>query len=465
MNILDVLKPVINRIIQVGGTPCVVGGAVRDFVMGIEPKDYDIEVFDLLQDELIQILSEFGKVDLVGKSFGIIRFVTEGQAFDFSSPRKDNKIAAGHTGFDVTIDPFMSFIDSAKRRDLTMNGLIYDIKNDDVIDPFGGLIDIHRKEIRHISDEQFSEDPLRVLRIMQFAGRFDMGVHKDTNWQCYSLIDNLKEISTDRIWIEWEKWASKSIKPSKGLHFLWISCVSYMWPEIEDLAWTEQDEEHHPEGDVFYHTKWVCDAMADICAREGITGERKTVLMLAALCHDFGKPATTERIEGKDIRAYGHDVAGEEPTKRFLKAIGAPKHLIDRIVPLVVNHMQHVYFKHMLKDPNCNQRTKDKFVRRLSAKVNIEDFVLLAEADHSGRPPIPAHCPEEAQEILQIARALSVHTEPPKPILMGRHLIEMGYVPGKEMGVILKKAYNLQLDGEFTTLQEVMEWLNNDNNS
>lgn len=457
MEIPSEIKAVISHIIDYGGTPCIVGGAVRDHVMGIIPKDYDIEVYDILPDELFTLLQQHGYVDVVGRSFGIFKFVNNGQAFDFSVPRKDSKIGMEHTDFEVTTNPFLSFEEAAKRRDLTMNSLIYDIKTDSIIDPFNGLSDMYKRMIVHTDNATFGDDPLRVLRIFQFAGRFDMDVNVHTSAICMDLRETFDSISKDRVWIEWEKWALKSVKPSKGLNFLWQSGWTDNFPEIATLAETEQEPDHHPEGNVFKHTMFVCDAMARLFKYTPLTDDQKVVLMLAALCHDFGKPATTEYVEGKGITAYGHDVAGEEPTRSFLERIGAPKDIIERVVPLVVNHMQHVYFGHMLKTTD-SEKAKQRFVRRLATKVNIEELSLVAEADHSGRPPIEPHMPESMYEILEIAESLGVEDTAPKPILMGRHLIEQGIHPGRTMGEMLKAAFEAQLDGKFDTLEGAIEW-------
>ena len=449
MKIKNELREILEKIQLAGGQGLVVGGSVRDYLIdpNIEPKDLDVEVYRLPVDELVELLQGYGKVDQVGKSFGVIKLTTKQTDYDFSLPRTENKEGKGHTGFMVEVDPNISPRQAARRRDFTINSIAYDPLAEEFIDHFGGMLDL-KCGLLEPTSEAFSEDPLRVLRGFQFAARFNLIGRWETHDLCESLLDEYKDLSKERVWGEWYKWATKSVNPSMGLEFLdhcgWLT----LYPELEALKDVEQDSEYHPEGDVFIHTQHVVDAAARICARENITGYRRAVVVFAALCHDLGKPSCTDFIDGR-WRSRGHEQSGAEPTRSFLDSIGCPKAIADQVIPLVERHLAHL---------SCES---SRSVRRLAgaiAPATIEDLVLVIEADHSGRPPLEAKLPERAARLLELAKKNNCNESVIKPILLGRHLI--GKVqPGKEYKGILSRAFEAQLDGEFVCLRGAVEWL------
>ena len=438
------IREIEKRVIAQGGQLFFVGGCVRDEVMDVSIKDIDIEVFGISPAELTLILKDFGKVDLVGQSFGVIKLTTEDEDFDFSFPRRDNKVGVGHKGFEVEVDHTMTPIEAARRRDFTWNGMSMTISGE-IIDPFGGIDDIKAKRIRHIS-ESFAEDPLRVLRGFQFAGRFNMKVCNETAELCKSLKSEFHTLPKERIWEEWKKWALKSQKPSAGLKFLvdteWVS----LFPEIEFMTDWPQEPEWHPEGDVFEHTCFVVDEAARIS--EGLNDDSKMAAMFGALCHDMGKVVTTEKSSIGRWISHGHDIAGEPFARSFMESIGAPKQLTERVVEIVKEHMVHVH---------TDKPTK-RFVRRFLNRLNnasFEDIMIIVEADHSGRPPLPKSIPDKMLMIRDIVEEIGAEI---KPILMGRHLIDLGVKPGIEMGQFLRSAFEVQLDGYFQNEEEAIEW-------
>lgn len=448
----DHVKHVCDAIIGAGGKPYFVGGCVRDKVLGFEPKDIDIEVFCLEAEDLKDIVSQFGKVDEVGRSFGVLKlWLDDGVDVDISLPRKDSKSGNGHRGFDVKVNPMMGTFEASSRRDFTMNALMMDCDTGEMIDHHGGEIDINLGVIRHVDSDHFYEDPLRPLRAMQFSGRFVMKVHEQTADLCKVMFDggDWRSLPVERVWSEWEKWAIKSPVPSYGLRALvdigWIS----MFPEIESLVHLHQCPVWHPEGTVFNHTCHTVDKMEELLSEKGIAGDDKLVLMLAALCHDFGKVTTTAFEDGR-IRSKGHAQAGEEPARSFLKRIGAPVSIVERVVPLVVEHM------------TCwDGKFSNRAVRRLANRLHpatIEELHLVVRADFMGRPPLDNDDPFEKLSV--IAERLSVLRSKPKPILLGRHLIDRGVKPGPEMGKILREAFEEQLDGAFDGLDGALSWFN-----
>ena len=429
-----------------------VGGCVRDWLLGGANKDYDIEVFGLDYEALASVLSRWGKVDLVGRSFGVIKLTTAARhTYDFSIPRRDSKSAPGHKGFQVTFDPSLTPQQAAARRDFTINSLMYDPRERTLLDFFNGEADLRSKILRHTS-AAFPEDPLRVLRGMQFAARFDLQPATETVELSQSIKGTYQELARERVREEWFKWAEKSARPSRGLEFLVATEWIEHFPELNSMRGVRQDPEWHPEGDVFVHTAHCCDAMASLSEWKGSNPETRIVYMLAVLTHDTGKALTTvEAMKRGKLRIIspGHEEAGGSLAESFLERINAPRTIRGRVVPLVVNHMAHF------------QTVSDRAVRRLAKRLepeNIDGLITLMKADSFGRPPLPREVPASVRAISEKADELAVRKEPPEPILLGRHLLEFGFAPGKALGQVLHAAYEAQLAGDFTNLQTALDW-------
>jgi putative nucleotidyltransferase with HDIG domain len=680
VNIPQELQNIIDGLSSLGARPLLVGGCVRDHLMGIEPKDYDVEVFNIYPEQLAHCLRYFGRVDEVGKSFGVLKV----RGFDFSVPRRDNKVGACHKDFNVVCDPKMSVEDACSRRDFTINSMAYDPQTNQIIDPFNGQYDMGVKVLEPTSSA-FKEDPLRVLRAFQFSGRFSMHSSFILNNYAREIKYEYNSLPKERVWGEWQKWAEKSVDPSCGLALLrdtmWIS----LYPELNELIGCLQEPEWHPEGwlrtssisfnsditgstlsawenrsfafrelfssaiaddttipsstgatqtqtvyrsffnsffttdytrffrvrpsfffspaiiakserfmffgrgetsttdkivrimlkipnscmntivntgvddlqiidsvisrisvfmmnvftpfklsaemilhdnsvntscstsslptgikipsrmyvdftsstvdgyvkfvfdfciddlhintpigentnnthdytpdfqcyevyqgDVWEHTMQVCDAMSEICHRENIAGEDKVVLMLAALCHDLGKPATTYTREDGRIVSPGHAEVGVDISRRFLNSIGCFPRIIDRVLPLVKEHLAHI-------QKDVSARTVRRLANRLGV-ATIKELAWLTEADHSGRSPLPGGMPDGMKRILEISEEIQLTTSKPQPILMGKDLIACGVAPGKKMGEILADAFEAQLNGEFTDKDGAVEWFKN----
>jgi tRNA nucleotidyltransferase (CCA-adding enzyme) len=430
-----------------------VGGCVRDALLGSPGKDFDVEVFGIGYETLAQALSRWGKVDLVGQSFGVVKLNTGGgYSYDFTIPRKDSKIAPGHKGFAVELDPAITPAQAAARRDFTINSLMFDPRAGAMLDFFGGAADLERRILRH-TGPAFVEDPLRVLRGMQLAARFNLQPAAETVELCRQIKAGFSELAAQRVRDEWFKWAEKSAVPSAGLNFLAATGWVDHFPEINALIGTPQDPEWHPEGDVFIHTGHCCDAMARLPGWQSAGPESRAVYMLAILAHDFGKPATTQTAlkDGRlRIVSPGHDALGGQLAQTFLERIHAPLDIQARVVPLVVNHIIHF------------QCLTDRALRRLAKRLepdNIQGLCLVITADSMGRPPRPVAEPENVRRLLARAHELQVQEKPPAPLLLGRHLLELGLTPGKDFGVILDRAYEAQLEGDFFDLTHALEWL------
>lgn len=430
-----------------------VGGCVRDAVLGVAQKDIDVEVFGTTWEALERALAHFGRTHLVGRSFGVMKLRLEsGLEVDFSLPRRDSKVGPGHRGFEVTVDPWLSLDEAAARRDFTINSLAWDPRSDAVLDFFGGQADLRSGTLRHTS-AAFSDDPLRVLRGMQFAGRFNLVAAPETVALCREMLPAFAELPVERLREEWWKWATKSVAPAAGLRFLvdcgWIAA----FPELAALLGCPQDPEWHPEGDVFVHTCHCCNAMTGLADWQVADETDKAVLMFAILTHDFGKPATTEAVvrDGRSrIVSPGHEPVGGPIAEGFLARIGVPLQMRERVVPLVVNHLAHL------------QVHTERSVRRLAARLapeTIGRLCTVVTADHCGRPPLPELAPSGVAILRGLAETMRVQDAAPKPLLQGRHLLARGMAPGPHIGSLLAEAFEAQLDGQFDEVEGGLRWV------
>lgn len=430
-----------------------VGGCVRDALLGHPGKDFDVEVFGVGYDNLAKALSRYGRTDLVGRSFGVVKLTTGSEhTYDFTIPRRDSKVAPGHKGFNVEFDTNITPKDAAARRDFTINSMMYDPRKREVLDFFGGRSDLESRILRHTS-AAFTEDPLRVLRGMQFISRFDLTPAPATLKLCREISNHHGQLAPERVREEWFKWAAKSKVPSAGLKYLVDTDWIEHYPELKACINTPQEPEWHPEGDVFVHTCHCCDALVRLPQWQQEDEQSRIAHMLTILTHDFGKPKTT-RQELKDgvmrLTSPGHDEVGADLAKQFMDRINIPLAIQQRVIPLVRNHLFHF------------QNITDRGVRRLAKRLdpeNIEALALIMTADSMGRPPRPPRVPENVTKLLEKAHELEVRTKPAQPILMGRHLIELGMPPGERFGQILHSAYEAQLEGVFSSLEGAIEWL------
>lgn len=427
------------------------GGCVRDALLDYSPKDFDVEVYGVTYEQLVSALSKWGKTDLVGRSFGVVKlYLRDGAQYDFSLARKDSKTAPGHKGFAVEFAPELTLQEATARRDFTINSLLFDPRTNQVIDLHRGQRDLEERILRHTS-AAFVEDPLRVLRGFQFAARFELRAAPETIELCRSIKHTIGELAKERVWHEWCKWSVKSAKPSIGLQFLrdceWLE----HYPEIRSLIGMPQDPRWHPEGDVFVHTCHCLDAMARLPEWQQADENSKIVLMFALLTHDFGK-ATTTIVAEDGITSAGHESASAPLAETFLERIAAPLYLRERIAPLIVNHMFHT------------ETVTDRSVRRLARRLapeSVESLAILMTADSMGRPPRPPKVPTIVESLRAKAAELDVQAHAPKPILQGRHLIESGMRPGPDFAPILDAAFEAQLDGAFNDVDGARAWLRN----
>lgn len=430
------LEAICSLVADAGGRALVVGGSVRDAALGIEAKDLDLEVYGVEPTQLETLLAKRFAIDLVGKSFGVIK--VKGLPIDVGLPRRESKAGLGHRSFEILSDPSMDIEEAQSRRDFTINAIYLDPLTCEVIDHFGGLDDLNARVLRHTS-EKFSEDPLRVLRGMQFAARFELTVAPKTVELCRSI--EPEGLPSERLFEEWKKLILTGVRPSRGLDFLRESGWIQYTPELEALVGCEQDESWHPEGDVWNHTIQCMD----VFARERI-GEswEDLVVGFALLCHDMGKPSTTS-VENGRIRSLRHEHEGEAPARAFLSRLTNQRELADHVVPLIVAHLQPtLLFK---------AKAGSSAIRRLAQRVGrIDRLVRVARADQLGRGSPDIAFPA-GEWLLDEAEALKVSESSPEPLIKGRHLIELGLDPGPHFGMILEECFEAQIEGRFDSIE------------
>ena len=428
-----------------GGRALLVGGCVRDSLLNIPAKDVDIEVYGLRADEIEQTLQRKFRLNTVGRSFGV--FIVKGFNIDIALPRRESKVGPRHTDFVVEGDPLMSHEEAASRRDFTVNAISFDLLTEELIDPCQGANDLKTGYLRHVSDA-FGEDPLRVLRGMQFVARFNLEAAPETLELCRTLTP--EHLPPERLWDEWKKLILKGIHISKGLHFLQACGWLRYFPELEALVGCEQDPIWHPEGDVWTHT---CHCM-DAFARNRIDQEWENLVVgLAVLCHDMGKPVSTfvDSDTGR-IRSPQHDIRGVPIARVFLERMTRQKKIFEEVLPLVEYHMRPL-------DLYKNQ-AGDNALRRLATRVKrVDRLVRVTHADKSGRPPLPIGNFPEGEWLLKKATELAIRDSAPKALILGRHLIELGLEPGPHFNKLLKRCYEAQLEGEFTDIESGRTYL------
>jgi len=451
------LKEAIALLNKIGGNCRLVGGCVRDALLGNEPSDFDVEVYGLEIEAIVEALRKTGRTDLVGKSFAVIKLWTQGTEYDFTVPRTECKSGTGHRGFEVQADPNLEPEVALKRRDFTINAIQYDPNKGVVIDYFGGREDLEKGVLRHIG-KAFSEDPLRALRAIQFAGRFGLSLDPITAQLCRDMKREYSSLAIERVWGEWQKWACQSIAPSKGLVALkesgWISFFS----ELNILLRLPQEPEWHPEGDVFTHTLHCIDALASHPDWSGFDSETKTTLMFATMCHDLGKARRTRYVEFKGALRWtspGHDQESGWLSESLMTRFGAPNKLKEKIRALVVNH----HFLSSIVDA----QPSDASLKRLSKRIHpatTNELYYVMWADHNGRPPLLSEKQEKRLNYFNTRiRELAVEDAAPNAILQGRHLIKKGLKPGPRFKSILSKAYEAQLQGAFDDLDGALDWM------
>jgi len=430
---------------EAGGRALIVGGWVRDQLLGLPASsNVDLEVFGVPGGRLRALLETFGRVEAVGESFQVYKIGD----LDVSLPRRDSKAGRGHRGFVVTGDPDMSIEEAARRRDFTVNAISFDPLTSEYFDPFDGRADLERRRLRVVDPRTFGDDSLRVLRGVQFAARFALTIDTSTAELCRRI--PLDDLPPERVWGEFEKLLFAP-KPSIGFTIAMdLGVVSKLFPELHALAGCPQEPEWHPEGDVWVHNLQVIDRARTRI--DDLPRPERLAVMLGAVCHDLGKPATTKFLDGR-IRSLDHEEQGVAPASAFLDRLNVNAFdgydVRRQVLGITAQHLKPgSWFK--VKD-----EVGDGAFRRLAHKVDLELLARVAKSDCEGRQPGQFDC-TAMDWFLERARALGVQHRPPEPILLGRHLLALGLKPGPRVGEVLKAIYEQQMDGTITNLDEAI---------
>ncbi|HKP88099.1 MAG TPA: polynucleotide adenylyltransferase [Blastocatellia bacterium] len=431
---------------EAGGRAIIVGGWVRDYLLGIESKDFDIEVYGLEPRKLRAVLETIGQVNTVGEKFAVYKLAFKSQdgarfEIDVSIPRRESKTGRGHRAFFIEGDPLMTFEEAARRRDFTINAILYDPLTNEIVDPFGGVRDLNERVLRAVAADTFIDDSLRVLRAVQFAARFEMTVDPKTAELCRSI--DLTDLPEERIWGEMDKLLTLADRPSIGLDLaLALGVLEQLFPEIRALA--ENESENSPYVSAFDITKRALDEAVKLAG--GLPKQKRVTVMLACLCHELGKPLRA--IAGNEARSSTE--AAVEQARSVIKRLGlrtiAGYDVRSQVLALVRERQKPLEFY------RGRDTVSDGDFRRLAQRVDIDLLSRVAKAYALARGTPP----DGEEWFIESARALGVEHGPPAPLLQGRHLIEAGIAPGPEMGATLRRVYDLQLDGKVTTLEEAL---------
>lgn len=470
----EVLK-ICEAVRDAGGRAFLIGGSVRDRLLGIESKDFDLEVYGIEPARLRGLLEQIAAVNTVGESFAIYKLAfyqpydsqsnlkseisnlelesaetsnlkSKGERFeiDVSIPRRESKSGHGHRGFTIEGDPLMTVEEAARRRDFTINAILYDPLTHETVDPYHGVEDIHNRVLRVVAAETFVDDSLRVLRAVQFAARFEMIVEPKTAELCRSI--DLLDLPHERIWGEIEKLLLLPRRPSIGLDVaLDLKVLDKLFPQIRALT---GDRHHIQESEsAFKQTKRRLDSAVSLTIE--LPKEKRLTVMLAALSLDLSEPEIVPLTEDCGHRRLVED-ENLKPVVSLLDTLGlytiSGYDVRMQTLSLVRERAWPDYLYNRL-----DQTTRGDF-RRLVRRVDLDLLYRVSKADSIARG-----LTTEAQDwFIARAKEIGVEHRPPDPILKGRNLLEAGFAPGPRMGEILRQVYELQLDDEVTSFEEAL---------
>jgi tRNA nucleotidyltransferase (CCA-adding enzyme) len=406
-----------------GGRALLVGGFVRDALLGLVPKDGDMEIYGLEAEKLRALLQNLGRVDCVGESFRVYKLVWRARGgstpkstpkaryeLDVSLPRRDKKVGAGHRGFEVEGDPFASVEDAARRRDFTVNAILLDPLSMEILDPFGGRADLENRILRVVDEKHFAEDSLRVLRAVQFAARFEMHIEANSTAICQAI--PLSDLPRERVWGEVAKWLLKSEKPSIGLRVAQeLGVLQKLFPFLE-AALARRGAE--------------VGSTLDRAAREKteLPIPKQITLMLCALGIFGGKSEVETLLDSLGI----FTLDGYNIRRQTIVLCGERKRISD-------------WFRK-------KGEIEDREFRFLSARLEPIMLYKLARA----RGDL-----EAAEWFQDKMKSLEVWHGPPAPFLQGRDLLAMGMQPGPRVGEVLQTVWAAQLAGAVSTPDAAQE--------
>ncbi len=467
-----------QAIAQAGGNPVLVGGSVRNQLLGMRvDKDWDVEVFNLSLQTLKHTLTPFGRVHSVGRSFGVLKFMGNHHEYDFSVPRKERNMGKGHKGFWIDCDPDMDFFTAASRRDFTINAIGYAFLEGALLDPHQGQKHLTRRVLRHVGPA-FSEDPLRVLRGLQFAGRFHFKIDPNTLAMCRQ--QDLSELPRERIWEEIRKLFLRSPQPSQGLRYMHTAGVLPYLPELQALysgrsLQTNTTKTNHATCIPAFRTpaKYVqqapcpawrqalkaVDAMCAILRKGGLekgeTSQTPASTSPALLDEDTWVTLCLSALL-EPMLANHPNTPKAKPTplvhvESLLNRVTHQVNIKQWILELLAQWQSIQGFEQL------DEAAAAACVRQLAQVRGCQHLAFLSAAIHQSKyPNTPA---VGALRLETLAKQLGVWQKPLQPLLLGRHFLALGMSPGPKMGDCVRHALNAQIEGCFSTVKEAQAWL------
>lgn len=420
-------------IFKSGGHIYLVGGSVRDELLGLVRKDFDLIITKIPFGTLSRLLKKHGRLNLVGKSFGIIKFrpgENRDHELDIALPRRELSTGSGHRDFEVDFDPELPIEQDLLRRDFTINAIAHDIATDELIDPYGGKKDLGLKLIRTVFENSFAEDPLRLMRAVQFAARFGFTIEKNTFEQMQKQAELIRTVAKERIMEEVRKLFTAP-KPSDGFDIMRdTGLLHHVFPDVERMIGIKQPKKNNE--DVYTHTMKVLNAarVANELEKPGDIN-----IMFAALFHDAGKPKTRRENPDnpKDVSFHNHQIISRGIVRRWLKDFRATTIGVnpEQVCHLVNHHMFETKEFH-------NEKALRRFIRKVGTE-HVFDLLDLRLADKKG-----GRYPQKVFGILKLRESIreEINRKPPftaKDLAMtGHDIMNMGFKPGPVIGKIQK---------------------------
>lgn len=449
-----------------------VGGFVRDAILGKRPKDADLEVYGVSQERLEELLNQLfeQRVNAVGRAFAVYKInLGEGLDLDVAMPRRESATGVGHKDFEIIGDPSMPPEEAARRRDFTINSMLADPLTGEIVDPYHGLEDLDHQVLRAVDPETFIEDPLRVYRALQFCSRMQLAPDETTKHLLKKMVEHgsLDHLPKERVTEEIKKLL-RSPKPSIGFELAKkLGIIEKYYPELSALEKTEQESDWHPEGNVWIHTMMVTDEAARIATDPHfeVKDHDRELVTLGALCHDLGKPKTTSLKDGR-IRSHGHEAAGKEPAKSLLEKWNFGKETERAVIAMTVDHLTPFQYIRDLTNGKMDERSFCNGVRRLIKRIDPcpwQNLIAVCAADMLGRGGDRMKYLEEITHLREtFAQAIDTHhlgEAPKKKLLRGEDVMAFGIKEGTRIGELINAIEALRDNGEITTKEEGLEKL------
>lgn len=436
---------ILSTIREAGFDAYFAGGCVRDRLLGRVAKDFDIATNALPE----QIESLFPKTIAVGRAFGVIIVMQDEIQTEVATFRCDGGYQDGRRPQSVR---FSSAEEDARRRDFTVNGLFEDPFSGHIIDWVGGRADLEHRVIRTIGapEERFAEDHLRMLRAVRFATTLGFSIAPATREAIQTRASDLARISAERIEQEVSRILTESPRPGDAVRELVeLNVMPYILPEVLPMMGQEQPPAFHPEGDVFEHTVLMLNLMNDPTAERADaqpphTPEFRRQLAWTLLLHDIGKPSTAQQAADR-IRFHGHDRKGADMAEQILRRLKFPVRDIRAICTAIDGHMRFKDVQQM------NRSTLRKLIGSDTFDLELELHRLDCLGSHRMLDPYRFLCAER--------RRMDAEPVLPERWITGKDLLKAGVQPGPDMGDMLRKAYDAQLEGRFETREALLDWI------